>query len=462
MTDTPQDPSPTPARPRAAARLLNDPVVVKLALLGVLVLATVLAGLPIRHQIFERQALQDQVEQAFSDTWGASQLVGSPILVVPYGDTTGWEPGTAKRFFFFTADALEVTSEIHPETRRRGLFQATVFSARVAMTGRFTLPSADDLKALPNGQRAANLDWRNAFMVLGTRDVRGLAATDGVAWGGTKTALLTCGEVLPASHCQGVQGVLSRVPGDLVLEPGAAFPFAAEITVRGTGSFEIAPFARDVKATLRAPWPDPSFTGSAPPQSHEVTDDGFRADWRLFQFALPMAREGADVAPVLGAPPQRFGVNLIEATSVYRMIHRAAKYVLLFVVLAFATYVLFEVLTGLSIHLVQYGLLGASLSLFPLLLLALGETLGYTAGYMVSALLVLVQATWYTHALSRRRLLAGIFAAVLAGLFGFLYVLLGLETYALLVGTLALFAMLWALMALTQRVDWSGFRRATS
>ena len=48
------------------------------------------------------------------------------------------------------------------------------------------------------------------------------------------------------------------------------------------------------------------------------------------------------------------------------------------------------------------------------------------------------------------------FAAMLASLFGFLYVLLGLETYSLLIGALALFVVVSALMVLTQMVKWPG------
>jgi inner membrane protein len=147
-------------------------------------------------------------------------------------------------------------------------------------------------------------------------------------------------------------------------------------------------------------------------------------------------------------------VDLIEATPIYRMINRVAKYGLLFVALSFATYFFFEVLSRLQIHVVQYGLLGLSLSLFSLLLLSLAEPIGYIAGYLVSAGLVLVQSTLYTAAVARRLMPTLLFAGMLTSLFAFLYVLLGLETYSLLIGALALFAVVSALMVLTQMVRW--------
>jgi inner membrane protein len=149
------------------------------------------------------------------------------------------------------------------------------------------------------------------------------------------------------------------------------------------------------------------------------------------------------------------GVDLIEATPLYRTISRVAKYGLLFVVLSFAIYFFFELLSRLQIHLVQYALLGLSLSLFSLLLLSLSEPIGYTAGYIVSAGLVLAQSSLYTAAVARRVAPTLVFVVVQTCLFAFIYVLLDLETYSLLIGALALFAVVSALMVLTQRVNWS-------
>ena len=68
----------------------------------------------------------------------------------------------------------------------------------------------------------------------------------------------------------------------------------------------------------------------------------------------------------------------------------------------------------------------------------------------------MAQASAYTAAVTRRAGLAGLFVAVLGGLFGFLYVVLSLEAYALLAGTVALFAALSVVMLVTRRVDWTG------
>lgn len=90
--------------------------------------------------------------------------------------------------------------------------------------------------------------------------------------------------------------------------------------------------------------------------------------------------------------------------------------------------------------------------MFPLLLLALGEPLGFMPAYAISAAAVVAQASAYVWAATQRRALGGALAAVMAVLFGFLHVVLSMEAYALLVGTLAVFVALSLLMAVTRRV----------
>jgi inner membrane protein len=52
----------------------------------------------------------------------------------------------------------------------------------------------------------------------------------------------------------------------------------------------------------------------------------------------------------------------------------------------------------------------------------------------------------------------GYVAALLAGLYATLYILLSLEAYSLLIGALLLFAALAAIMYLTRKLDWAGLR----
>ena len=159
---------------------------------------------------------------------------------------------------------------------------------------------------------------------------------------------------------------------------------------------------KELDATIRSPWLSPSFSGDVLPVSSTISADGFQARWEIVEFGSPRVSSSATIIDPAIWKGQAVSVDLIEATPIYRMISRVAKYGLLFVVLSFATYLFFELLSRLNIHIVQYGLLGLSLSLFSLLLLSLSEPIGYTQGYLVAAGLVLAQASLYTLAVTRR------------------------------------------------------------
>ena len=75
-----------------------------------------------------------------------------------------------------------------------------------------------------------------------------------------------------------------------------------------------------------------------------------------------------------------------------------------------------------------------------------------------SSTLITGQASLFTWSVAHSRRLAAIFATIQAALFGFLYVVLNLELYALLVGPVALFTALSPVMMVTHRVNWSARR----
>jgi inner membrane protein len=324
------------------------------------------------------------------------------------------------------------------------------------MAGVFVIPAEARLRTFLSAQDGRFM-WNESAIVFGTTSsLTGLRSTDNIVIEGTETPWQPCLEAMRNEQvCNGGAMVLAYVPS-AIPTTGARVSFKAGVTLRGTSTLGVQYAGKELAATFRSPWPSPSFNGNTLPTDSTISADGFQANWQTMEFGSPRIASSPgmfDSAMWRGAS---IGVELIEATSTYRMINRVAKYGLLFVVLAFATYFFFEVLSRLRIHIVQYGLLGLSLSLFSLLLLSLAEPIGYTTGYLVAAGLVLTQSTLYTAAVARRFLPAFVFALILTSLFGFIYVLLGMETYSLLIGALALFVVVSALMVLTQMVKWPG------
>lgn len=425
----------------------------KLVHIVVLVVATLVAGWPIASLIEEREARQAGLLAEFRRGWGPEQVVHAPVLVVPIevGE------GRPRQYLKIAASDFASTAHLATERKRRGMFAATVYDSAVRMTGNFVIPSTESVAALL--ERTGFMHWEDSFVLLETAGLAGMQAGDRFTWQDRALPWRNCRDVTRRGEECPSTAVVANPQLTARLEAGTQIPFELTLSLRGSGAYRQVLDGGQGAATISSPWPSPSFVGSMLPSATTITADGFEAQWQARDFSSRPF--WLSLKPVEGAEAVRgpaIGVDLIEATPVYRMIHRASKYGILFVALSFTTYLLFELLSGIRIHTVQYGLLGVSLTLFALLLVSFAETLGYGAGYACSAGLVLAQASLYTAAVTRRLVPSALFAAMLAGLFGFLYVLLSLETYALLVGSLALFLVLSVVMALTQRIDWWGGR----
>ena len=436
-------PSRSTGRPHGSASMSFP----KILLIAALALATLIPTLFVSGLIAERETRQGVVQNEFTRNWGPPQDLRSPILVVPYQSAED----RPLEYLKIAPERLGVTANLAPQERKRGLFHATVYDAKVEMQGVFAIPGESRLKGVLS--KDARLLTNESFIVLATTSLTGLKSEDNIAIDGVETPWQPCAEAVGFERdCKDVALVLANAP---VAATASKISFQLTVSLRGTGAFNLLYAGKELDTTIRSPWRTPSFGGSILPETSSVSSQGFDAHWQATAFGSPpISTAGGIVDPGLwkGAT---IGVELIEATPLYRTISRVAKYGLLFVVLSFAIYFFFELLSRLQIHLVQYALLGLSLSLFSLLLLSLSEPIGYTAGYVVSAGLVLVQSSLYTSAVARRAVPALVFAAIQACLFAFIYVLIDLETYSLLIGALALFSVVSALMLLTQRVNWS-------
>ncbi|BDG72737.1 cell envelope integrity protein CreD [Roseomonas fluvialis] len=438
MSDTPADPESAPPadNPLAAGARLIGAAGLKLGLVGALVVALLIPQYMVSGLISEREARQREVRAEIGRAWGAPQTVLGPLLVVPVVTPAG--RGTESGAIAIPAAELTMAATLAPETRRRGLFEAIVYAARIDIAGRL----GDAAAALPAD---AEPDWRGAYLLTGATDLRPTADPPTLSLGGRALPVEREG----SARCGAVEALRWPLGLDGPPEPGMAF--AGTMELRGTEALSMLPVARRLRFSAEAAWETPSYFGTSLP--HRTSGDGsaFRAEWvgGMAERSLRLPADGCGA--VLGRGVG-MGVALLEAVPTYRMVNRTAKYAALFVLLAVMTYWLFELVSRVRIHLVQYGLLGLSMVLFPMLLLAISETLGFGLAYVVSAVMVMGQASLFTAGVTGRVRLAAVFAAVLAALFGFLYVVLRMESMALLAGAIGLFALLSAVMMATRGI----------
>ncbi len=444
MSETMVDPNP-PSKPGPLSWAPLGTPAAKIGLILVLILLMQIPYFMVAGLIQEREQRQAEVLAEFRRGWGPEQTVVGPMLIVPWhGPGSGAILGWAR----VPASKLDTVVHLMPEERRRGLFHATIYQAAVAMKGTINVPD-QPIKDQPN----AVLDWSAARVLVGATDLRGTGAAPVINLNGNSVPM-RAGEVCQLSFLEAPLGL------DTPPAPGSAMPFDTSLTLRGTQALRIIPSAQQLAMTVSSSWRYPSFIGATLPLDDQVNRSGFTASWQVTGSPAASGWQlGSECSPaarqVWSYADGQIGVALQEAVPTYAMIDRAAKYGVLFLTLAYLTLFLFEMLFRVRIHLVQYGMVGLSVSLFALLLVSIAEPLGFTVAYAISAFAVVAQASLYTLSVVGQRRLAGVFAAVLTALFAFLYVVLSLDAYALLAGTVALFVILSVVMRVTRRVNWA-------
>ncbi|HEX5067525.1 MAG TPA: cell envelope integrity protein CreD [Myxococcota bacterium] len=396
--------------------------------------------------IGERQERRDTAVSEVTRKWGETQRVVGPALVVPY--LHHWEDTVAKvtrselRQVVVLPKTLHASGKLATETRTRGIFSIPVYSGDVVLTGSFVRP---DLSAL--GIDPTQVGWSRARLALGMADPRAIQNAAAVVWKGAPVAFLPGTDDLPAMQT----GIHAPVDAS----GSAELPFEVALSLQGSVGFFLAPFGETTVLALEGNSPNPSFQGAWLPKQREISPEHFNASWEIPFLGrnFPQVwRSGETPENAIGA--SQFGVEIVAPVDHYRMAERSVKYAGLFILLTFATVWLIEVLARVQVHPIQYLLLGSALCVFYLLELSLAEHVGFPFAYALAATAIVALIGAYGLAILRRRSLALLVAAGVAGLYGYLYVLLMNEDSALLIGSLGLFAVLACVMYVTRNVDW--------
>jgi inner membrane protein len=178
-------------------------------------------------------------------------------------------------------------------------------------------------------------------------------------------------------------------------------------------------------------------------------------DYVAVESMRPSPVTGAAAADVIGAPARAVTVGLVEPVDLYSKVDRSVKYGFLFIGFTFLAFLLFDVVGGARVAAAEYLLTGAALVLFFVLLLAFAEVIGFTAAYVLASVAIVGLLAGYSAAVLRSWRRGQFVAALLAGLYAVLFVLLNLEAWSLLIGSVMLFVTLAAVMYATRKVEWS-------
>lgn len=436
----------------------RDSITLKLVAVGILSLS-LLIPTSFNSILRERIQRRDEAVNEITSTWGSPQTLVGPILILPYRYNYKTEKDevvngkvvrkevveTAVDTAYILPEELRVEGTISPKTLHRGIYDAVVYSGRIDLSGRFPDPDYKALKFSPE-----NAIWSDAVVSVAIPDLRGARGALNFNWDG-KSLLMLPGSKIPG-YTAGAHVPLGAK------QSGRGAAFSLVIDLNGSSHINFAPLGVRNLASIKSSWPDPKFQGAFLPVDREVKSDGFSAKWDVSYYGRSYPQQGTERGGVRPDAPaynaSTFGVAFLSTIDSYRNVERSTKYGILFIAMAFSAFFLFEILYSLRIHPVQYVLVGLALALFFLTLLSLSEFIKFSLAYLLAAsaattMIVLYSAKFLGS--GRRTLILG---GELAGVYAYLYIVLQLQDYSLLMGSVLLVGMLAAMMYFTRDIDW--------
>ena len=432
-------------------RLLNSPAF-KFILVIVLILALTIPLLFAYLLVHERQQYARQARADIGRMWSGAQTIHGPYVVVPttrmreVRTSNGIRQETIREFAVFLPEELKIAADVKSEIRRRGIFDVPVYRSVIRFDGKFVKPVTRMFS-----QSGIEILWGEAAMVLTLDDVRGIKKTaELLIDGGGERQMFRAGTgVASGGRIPGIHVPVS------VQQAQDGFAFSFELNLNGSSLIKFVPAGGETSVRIKSDWPHPSFSGAFLPDQRSISDDGFSATWSVPRLArgLGQTMKLKQIQHLMRS--KAFGVDFFQPVRFYSLAERALKYAIGFIGIIFLAVFVMEMQSRKRVHWIQYLFVGLALIIFYLVLIGTAEHIGFDLGYFAAAAATctLVGSYFGTVVGSMRRGLA--LFGILAVIYGLLYLLLRIEDYAMLIGSIAAFVLLAIVMFATRDVDWS-------
>ncbi|MGE0077986.1 MAG: cell envelope integrity protein CreD [Bacteroidales bacterium] len=422
----------------------RNAVIIKVAAIGFLTLMLLIPMAMIQSLVMERRTRQMEATNEISSKWGYEQRLTGPILVIPY-KTFEYDKETKKtmeigHLAYFLPESLKIDGSLTPEIRNRGIFKVAVYSSSLRVEGVFKSPKIETSENI-------QIDWKGAFITVGISDLRGIKDAINFNWNGSDLVCepgVKIGNIIKS-------GVTVNNPIAENVE-NSEYSFSFNVALNGSRSISFVPVGKETNVHIESPWANPSFEGAFLPYDREITDKDFKSTWKVLELNRNYPQKWIDSD--VNLKESSFGVALLLPVETYQITERSMKYAILFISLTFMIFFFVEVMRKLKVHPIQYILVGFGLILFYLLLLSLSEQMGFGIAYLIASIGIVTMITSYAFSIFKNKRLTLILAGILVLLYGFLYILLQMQDYALLMGSVGLFIILAAIMYLSRKIDW--------
>ncbi len=408
-----------------------------------------------RHYLYEAQARVAQ-------SWTGEQTIVSPLVVLPYqvevlqyrqkGGEQVSSLGLEWHKVMLVPDNLTIKVITDTQLRHQGIYNIPVYSSQLSMEGELTRQTIEE--ALQTLRQQLNFrQLGEPYLAISIADSRGIDGDPSLTWQQQSLSFL------PNSDIDTLEsGLHSVLPA---LDETQDYQFQINVAIRGMQSLQFVPAAKQLFMRLQSSWPHPQFSGAFLPLAHDISNQGFSAEWRLNHFSTGIKQliRSCESQDCSGLNTISFGVNFIDAVDPYLQAERSLKYGILFIGLSFIAFFMFETLRSIAIHPVQYTLVGIALAIFFLLLTSLSEHLQFALSYLIATAACVGLLGYYLRFVLGSWRDAIIFSFSLTILYAVLFIIVGAEDYALLMGSSLIFVVLAGIMISTRNINWYALKK---
>ncbi len=429
---------------------------VKMAMVGFLTLILLIPLEFVKDLISERSNRKKEVVEEVSNLWGKDIYFYGPILKIPYksydeynitnprtGAVTIEKKITTKNAFFFPENFNSKTNAKKNTSLKRGIYNNVVFTANMNFQGNFGKLNFEKL-----GIKTEDLIWNQASIVVKTTNLKSIKSDLNIALNNQKMNFES------KSDEDNFYGTLESDKFDYnALSKSNALNFNFNMEYNGSNSIKFIPIGKKSTVSIDSDWDSPSFEGAfaANDTTKTINKKGFHADWKILDINRAFSQQHLEKIPNLNE--YAFGAKFIETVDEYQQNERASKYGFLVIGLTFLVFFLIQSISKISIHIFQYSMIGLALIMFYTLLISITEHSSFTLAYLIAGLSVVIMIGLYSKSILNNKF-AGFIGIALTALYTFIYVIIQLESYALLVGSIGLFAILGAVMYFSRKIEW--------
>lgn len=450
------------SQPNKFGHWLKTSITARMLMVGLLTLVLLVPLSFIGSLIQERWQRQQGVVNEINGKWGSDVMVYGPILKLPYKtytETTKYnektkvytkEKQTHINYAFIFPETLNNVSHVDSKTLKRGNFESAVFTTKMTFSGSFNSP---DLSQKDIADK--DIIWDKATILVKTSNLKGIKNEMSLTFNDTDYVF----ETNFNQDANRYQGHLDELESNYLLaevfEKKESMDFSFNMTFNGSNQLQILPIGKTSNMSMISNWADPSFSGNFLPddETKEISQEGFKANWKVLHINRPFSQQYLNQIPNLSE--YAFGTKFVVPVDEYQKSERSAKYGFLVIALTFLVFFLIQTLSKIDIHPFQYLMIGLALIMFYTLLVSISEHSDFLKAYLIAGSSVVVLITLYSKSILKTIKFPLFIGASLTALYAFIFVIIQLENYALLVGSIGLFAILAIVMYVSRKIDWN-------